>query len=57
MVAFYDIPDFRCSLPQDCNNGVCNEKTRKCKCDDNWDTMEDCSGKLLFDSTFGFVET
>ena len=57
MVAFYDIPDFRCSSPQDCNNGVCNETTRKCNCDDNWDTMEDCSGKLLFDSTFGFVET
>ena len=35
-------------MPQDCNdNGVCNEETRKCDCDDSWDSMEDCSGKLL----------
>ena len=48
MFVLCNILDFRCSVPQDCNdNGVCDEETRKCDCNDNWDSMEDCSGKLL----------
>ena len=55
MIAFCNISDFRCTSPQDCNNGVCNPDTRKCDCNDNWDTIEDCSGKLLFQFLNEFV--
>ena len=41
------LSDFRCSSTQDCSgHGICNQETRKCECNDNWDTMQDCSGKL-----------
>ena len=38
--------DFKCSTIKDCNDhGLCNSNTRECQCNDNWDSMEDCSGK------------